>query len=173
MAEDMGIISGEAADEAMRVYGEAVDYVNGLEIADKTANVNVNVNGVDAVEQALNNLTRSRTATVYVDQVGYRGYNPETGQPYGEAAGGIVHAASGVSASAPYWVGELGPEPFFPSQDGRIVSNSEAKAAMRGGGGKASVVNVTINTPMNFADKVWVENELAPYIRDAMARAQL
>jgi len=57
-----------------------------------------------------------------------------------EAAGGAVHAAaSGVAASLPhYWVGELGPEPFFPSVDGRIVSNTQALAALRGGAGADS-----------------------------------
>lgn len=56
------------------------------------------------------------------------------------AAGGSVHAAaSGVAASLPhYWVGELGPEPFFPSVDGRIVSNTQALAALRGGAGADS-----------------------------------
>jgi len=57
-----------------------------------------------------------------------------------EAAGGAVHAAaSGVAASLPhYWVGELGPEPFFPAQNGRIVSNTQALAALRGGAGADS-----------------------------------
>lgn len=51
------------------------------------------------------------------------------------AAGGMVQAAaSGVAVSLPYyWVGERGPEPFFPSVDGRIVSNTQAMSALRGG----------------------------------------
>jgi hypothetical protein len=68
---------------------------------------------------------------------------------------------------SPYWVGEVGPEPFFPSQSGRILSNTEAKQAMRESTavrGEAPI-NVIINTPFNFADEVWVERELAPYIR--------
>lgn len=52
------------------------------------------------------------------------------------ASGGIVNAASGLAASLPYyWVGERGPEPFFPSVDGRIVSNTQAMSALRGGAG--------------------------------------
>jgi hypothetical protein len=52
------------------------------------------------------------------------------------ASGGIVNAASGLAASMPYyWVGERGPEPFFPATDGRIVSNTQAMAALRGGAG--------------------------------------
>ena len=59
---------------------------------------------------------------------------------FAQAAGGAVHAAaSGVAASLPhYWVGELGPEPFFPAQNGRIVSNTQAMSALRGGAGADS-----------------------------------
>ena len=52
------------------------------------------------------------------------------------AAGGVVNAAAGVAAGlSHYWVGERGPEPFFPSVDGRIVSNTQAMSALRGGAG--------------------------------------
>jgi len=78
-------------------------------------------------------------------------------------------AAGGPVAPTPYWVGEAGPELFVPSVNGRVLSNSDSKAALKGGGG-ASVVNVTINTPVNMADKAFVERELAPYILEAMRR---
>jgi len=52
------------------------------------------------------------------------------------ASGGVINAAAGVAAGlSHYWVGERGPEPFFPSVDGRIVSNTQAMAALRGGAG--------------------------------------
>ena len=55
------------------------------------------------------------------------------------ASGGVINAAAGIAASLPYyWVGERGPEPFFPSVDGRIVSNTQAMSALRGGGANAS-----------------------------------
>lgn len=63
-------------------------------------------------------------------------YTPSNPIGQGEfAAGGAVQAAAaGLAASMPYyWVGERGPEPFFPSQDGRIVSNTQALSALRGG----------------------------------------
>ena len=62
-------------------------------------------------------------------------YSPVKGGLY--AAGGAIHAAaSGLAASlSSYWVGERGPEPFFPAMDGRIVSNTQAMAALRGGAG--------------------------------------
>ena len=91
------------------------------------------------------------------------------------AAGGEVkNAASGVAASLPhYWVGELGPEPFFPETNGRIVSNTQAMSALRSGaeGGSNQPIVVNITTPVNLADRVWVERELAPYIRDALRKA--
>ena len=87
------------------------------------------------------------------------------------AAGGMVSAAAGAMRQAPYWVGEVGPEPFFPAQDGRILSNSQAMSAMRsGGGGGNTVVNVTIHTAVNMADRAFVEQELAPVIEDVLRR---
>jgi hypothetical protein len=89
--------------------------------------------------------------------------------PY--AAGGPVKGMQTAAAGTPIWTGEVGPEPFFPAQNGRVLSNSDAMEAMRGrgGGGGASYV-VNINTPMNFADRVWVENELAPYIEEGIRK---
>lgn len=106
--------------------------------------------------------------TVYYSVGGVQGFN--------RAAGGEVkNAASGVAASLPhYWVGELGPEPFFPETNGRIVSNTQAMSALRSGaegGGSSQPIVVNITTPVNLADRVWVERELAPYIRDALRKA--
>jgi len=47
----------------------------------------------------------------------------------GRATGGPVYAGS------PYMVGEQGPEPFIPAVNGRILSVSQAQAALRGGNG--------------------------------------
>jgi hypothetical protein len=64
-------------------------------------------------------------------QIGYMPVNPNT-----RAAGGVINAAAGVAAGlSHYWVGERGPEPFFPSVDGRIMSNTQAMSALRGGAG--------------------------------------
>ena len=106
--------------------------------------------------------------TVYYSVGGVRGFI--------RAAGGEVkNAASGVAATLPhYWVGELGPEPFFPETNGRIVSNTQAMSALRSGaegGGSSQPIVVNITTPVNLADRVWVERELAPYIRDALRKA--
>lgn len=88
---------------------------------------------------------------------------------YWRAAGGEIHAAGGMPV---HWVGEVGPEPFIPAVSGRIVSNTQAVQAVResrGGAGGANIY-VTINTPVNMADRAFVERELAPYIYDAFDR---
>lgn len=84
---------------------------------------------------------------------------------------GQTGAAEGARATGgPVYPGqiyrwrEFGDEYFIPQERGQVVT--EGQAAAMGGGGQPMVVNVTINTPYNFADRVWAENELAPLIRD-------
>jgi len=51
----------------------------------------------------------------------------------GKASGGVVQAGR------PYMVGEHGPEPFIPSQGGRVLSVGQAKSALAGGGAGPTV----------------------------------
>ena len=142
---------------------------------------------IDALQRQLKGLERTYTAQVQViySQIGVppQGLGGGTAggggggkNPNMKAAGGIVHAAAGAFGKQAYYVGEIGPEIFVPSQDGRILSNHESKAAIRSGLGAMNEqpIVININTPINLADRVWVENELAPYIRkgvqDVMAR---
>ena len=98
---------------------------------------------VDELETQLSELERTWNIRVKITTEGGFPTSPTVTPPthapvaVPKAAGGAVHAAaSGVAASLPhYWVGELGPEPFFPSVDGRIVSNTQAMSALRGGAG--------------------------------------
>jgi len=102
------------------------------------------------------------------------GHFTDAGGAVGNPANGqAIFAANGLAANMPYyWVGERGPEPFFPSQDGRIVSNTQAMAALRGGanagdiadavkqgikeamrdGSNGNVYNLTMPTSSNPAD---------------------
>ena len=51
------------------------------------------------------------------------------------------------------------------------MSHSDAMTAMRGGrGGRGDILNITINTPINLADRAFVEQEMAPVIRNIMRR---
>lgn len=140
---------------------------------------------IDSLQNQLKGLERMYTAQVQViySIVGIPDPNVTLGGTAGgggggggvvartEAAGGIINAAAGAFGKQAYYVGELGPEPFFPEQDGRIISNHEAKSALRSGRGGVETINVVINTPINMADKAFVERELAPYIDRAMREA--
>ena len=68
-----------------------------------------------------------------------------------DLTGGKVRQAAGgpVYSGKPYWVGEVGPEPFFPAQNGRILSRSDAMAAMAGGG--KGGVEINVYTPGGIA----------------------
>ena len=69
----------------------------------------------------------------------------------GRASGGPVRAGQ------PYMVGERGPEPFVPAVDGRILSVSQAQAALRGGAGSGGTVRVIIEEAPGFAARVRTE----------------
>lgn len=149
LAEEMGIISKEAADEAIAQYKRAEDYVREHQFPDQTFQI---------------------IGQLVMPDIPMGGSGSGGGWVpfHNEAAGGVVSAAAGAMGGGAYYVGEIGPELFFPAQNGRVVSNSEAKASLRSGRGGGETIVVNINTPMNFADKAWVERELAPYITKAI-----
>lgn len=65
----------------------------------------------------------------------------------GRASGGTVRSGQG------YMVGEHGPEPFIPAQNGRILSVAQSQAAMSGGGGGVTVIqNNTFGNGVNRAE---------------------
>lgn len=137
-------------------------------MAEFIGQVEMGIGVTEALKGLLDSLPRSIRTRIMLEVFGYE-------QVKGLSILGTTsadytpQAAGGPVAPAPYWVGEAGPELFVPSVNGRVLSNSDSKAALKGGGG-ASVVNVIINTPVNMADKAFVERELAPYILEAMRR---
>lgn len=83
----------------------------------------------------------------------------------GRASGGSVMAGQA------YRVGEHGPEPFVPAQNGRILSVAQAKSALGGGQG-GPVVNQTINVTTGVQQTVRAEiKSLMPQITDAAVAA--
>ena len=69
------------------------------------------------------------------------------GAPVGRASGGSVMGGQG------YMVGEQGPEPFIPAQNGRILSVAQSQAAISGGGGGVTVIqNNTFGNGVNRAE---------------------
>jgi cell division protein ZapA (FtsZ GTPase activity inhibitor) len=82
----------------------------------------------DAVASLLNEMSRLLISSAF------KGLN--LGGGLDGIFGGLFKPRAGggtVSAGSPYMVGEVGPEPFFPKVDGRILSVSQAQSALRGG----------------------------------------
>jgi hypothetical protein len=71
-----------------------------------------------------------------------------SGAPVGTRASG-----GSVSGGRGYMVGENGPEPFIPAQNGRILSVGQAQAAVAGGGSGVTVIqNNTFGNGVNRAE---------------------
>ena len=132
MAIGMGYMSEEGAKAAISAYGSAIDTINGLDIDEKTGNVNVDATAafltLDLLQQyaILDKEARVFVKAYYGTTGNYDPYENYTGPDYqhgGGASGGYF------MADTPYIVGERGPELFVPNANGQIVSNN-----MLGGG---------------------------------------
>ncbi len=83
----------------------------------------------------------------------------------GQASGGMVQAGQ------PYTVGEHGRELFVPQSAGRVLSVSQTKDALNGGGGGV-VVNQTINVSTGVQQTVRTEiKQLMPQIAESAKSA--
>ena len=129
MAADMGIISREAAAEAMRVYGEAIDHINGLKINDKSATYTVTVKtvGGGGLYDPYGLYGGSQTSTT-----------TSSGSSGGGGTGGQVDAfrqeGGDVFPGQRYRVGELGVEEVVFDQPARVISNRDVQNAAGGAG---------------------------------------
>jgi len=129
MAADMGIISREAAAEAMRVYGEAIDHINGLKINDKSATYTVTVKtvGGGGLYDPYGLYGGSQTSTTTSSgSSGGGGTGGQSPQPRQE--GGVVYPGQR------YRVGELGVEEVVFDQPARVISNRDVQNAAGGAG---------------------------------------
>jgi hypothetical protein len=108
------------------------------------------------LRDAMGNLPREVRTAIYIDYVisqtgkppvqggtvipELEGIETPVGGPF--AAGGPVFAQAAAAGAAAYWVGEVGPELFIPSQDGRILSNSDSMALAGGAAGIPTFHNI-------------------------------
>ncbi len=172
LAKAMGLVDETtvAADEKVGEWQRQLDEGQ-ITLEEYNALVSGLADGLDRIKD------KSATVTVtYIENYergsgsGYGGGSLGGGNtPQAQAAGGLVHAAGGAAGMAPYWVGEVGPEPFFPAQDGRILSHSDAMSAMKGSGGDTTVI-VEINSPITTLDRAFLERELEPILNDYMRK---
>lgn len=112
LAADMGAISQEGADAAIAAYGSAINYINGLEIDDKTGNIKFEID--DSAIRGYSPPTRYGTVV----------YSTATATP--QAVGGAVYGGN------PYTWQEYGyrGEVFVPSADGFVLSRADAERAL-------------------------------------------
>ena len=162
MAIDMGLMSEDGAKLAMEAYGGAIEYIDGLNIAEKTGNVNIDATAafftLDLLQQyaILDKEARVFVKTYYGTSGGNEDpYENYTGPEYRPQGGG----ASGgyFMADTPYIVGERGPELFVPNANGQVIPNSEL------GGNNAELLGALSRLP--------TAREIATAVRDALILA--
>lgn len=156
MAIDMGVMSENGAKLAMEAYGGAIEYIDGLNINEKTANVNVNAAAAFATLDLLQQYALlDKEARVFVRtyyDTTPDNYDREPGvQPNPTASGGLVFGGS------PYIVGERGPELFVPNTNGQVVPNNQL------GGNNAELLGALSRLP--------TAREIATAVRDALILA--
>lgn len=133
MAVKFGIVSREAADQAITEYDRAMDYIEGNPITPRVDTTSV----IDEI-----NRLKQENITIPVTFVNTNDYQQR-------ALGGEVYA------NTPYIVGERGPELFVPKGDGEIIPNDQL------GGGNTYVLNM--NSSANPQDVVTAFELLEAY----------
>lgn len=137
------------------------------------------IDGTQSFEDAMRNMAKSvisELMRVLVVQQMVGSFDATSGKGSG-IVGAIMGAFSGrasggsVMAGQAYRVGEHGPEPFIPAQNGRILSVAQAKSALGGGQG-GQTVNQTINVTTGVQQTVRAEiKSLMPQITEAAVAA--
>ena len=162
MAIDMGLMSEDGAKLAMEAYGGAIEYIDGLNIAEKTGNVNIDATAafftLDLLQQyaILDKEARVFVKTYYGTSGGnedpYENYTGPTYAPHGGGASGGY-----FMADTPYIVGERGPEMFVPNANGQVIPNNEL------GGGNSELLGDILLELQNQPSRIKVA------IKEAMA----
>lgn len=114
-----------------------------------------------ALERALT-LARSVAGAVRSIEGGGGGGEYQTPPNSNPTFGGARRHGGSVTAGNLYMTGEEGPEPFIPSQNGRIMSNRDFQSAMAGGGRTPS-----INMPVSVSVKIDVNGASAADLKRA------
>ena len=173
MAIDMGLMSEDGAKAAMEAYGGAIEYIDGLNIDEKTGNVNIDATAafftLDLLQQysLLDKQMRVFVKTYYgtSPDSNYDPYENYTGPTYDNPNGG----ASGTTVLPEQTVkwGEYGPETFVASASGRILSRADSMNAVgqaeQGDGYDSELIQAIANIP--------TAKDIARAVRDAILLA--
>lgn len=119
--EALGLFDEKTAT-AMQSVNESFDNLDASNAQEVIANLQAQLNAL--------------VGTDYTVTVNVAGNTSTGGTTPGRQTGGTVYAGQ------QYMVGEAGPEPFFPSVNGRVLSHAEALHAMSlgGGGGQTNYI---------------------------------
>lgn len=112
LAIDMGTMSEEGAQAAIDAYGNAISYISGLEIDEKTVNVVLEVD--DSAVKSWGAPTK--TGTVHY----------QTSEWFTKAVGGAVYGGNPYTWQEYGYKGEL----FVPSSNGFVLSRADAERAL-------------------------------------------
>ena len=150
-----GVITGDEKaqmlDRLMQSYHDAAleatglaDAMQGVQYSLESAFMGI-IDGTTSASDAFRSMARDIIAELYRVLVVQRlvgSFEAGGGGILGSVFGSLSGRASGgaVMAGSPYMVGESGPEPFIPAQNGRILSVAQAKDAIGGGGSGVTVV---------------------------------
>ena len=150
-----GIITGDEKaqmlDRLMQSYQGAAleatglaDAMQGVQYSLESAFMGI-IDGTTSASDAFRSMARDIITELYrvlVVQKLVGSFSQDGGGIAGAVFGALTNRASGgaVMAGSPYMVGESGPEPFIPAQNGRILSVAQAKDAIGGGGSGVTVV---------------------------------
>ena len=132
MAIDMGYMSEAGAKAAVDAYSNAIGTINGLDIDEKTVNVEIDALAAFATLDLLEAYALKDKHAQAIMHVQYQ-YGTPAGEDYDQYdIGGYPQEHGGGAsggyfmADTPYIVGERGPELFVPNANGQIVSNDMA-----------------------------------------------
>jgi len=125
----MGYMSEEGAKAAVDAYSNAIGTINGLDIDEKTVNVEIDALAAFATLDLLQAYALKDKHAQAVMHVQFQ-YGTPAGEDYDQYdIGGYPQGnqASGGLAfgDTPYIVGERGPELFVPNANGQIIPNNE------------------------------------------------
>lgn len=122
MAVEMGIISEEAAENAMETYYGAVEFIGNNPVL-----INADYSQLEEVTAYINGIPTTVTVSVIADYYENQYGNIDLPDPDEDNAAGGLLGAGQMSL-----VGERGPELFIPKVAGSIIANSELMRALRG-----------------------------------------
>ncbi|REF69959.1 tape measure domain-containing protein [Paracoccus versutus] len=139
----------EKAEIAQQQFDQAVDGIADAFAGALVAGESLREGLAQVFKQIASDILKSGIRNALAGQFNpFGGGSSVLGNLFGGMFSGFRASGGPVMAGKAYVVGEKGPEPFVPAVNGRILSVSQAQAALRGGqGGSAPKITINNNAP--------------------------